>query len=370
MDDDAVIEPFVLDRTFAFLTLLRPEHLDLTIAGALMKEHCPWRQYESGAQWLGGRINVLGHNLDMRSPYDILIDSTRSELIDYAGWWYSCIPVSQIKRVGLPMPFFIHRDDVEYGLRLGGRFVTVTGICVHHEAFERKLSGVSEYYDLRNMLITNALHPSGISKGALKRFLLKWFLINLFSHRYKYIDMNIAGIGDALRGVDWLLSQDCAELHRDIAAMNYSLCDVGSLSAANELSDIPDLLNKQRAARFDDNIPSTNNRRMRAIRNILSTLLLGGLWLPRKVRPLLAMQPTDLHELFRTGTVIHCDAAGKGYEVSRSGTSIKHAVSEFRRVMRLFDEHYDDVCEQYRTRRSELCSDAQWRKILSIEKEC
>lgn len=363
MDDDAIIKPFVLERTYAFLRLLRPEHRDLTVAGALLCEHSPWLQYEAGAQIKDDRITVLGHGLDMRLLDNVLADSARSELIDYSGWWFSCIPVSQIRRVGLPMPFFLHRDDIEYGLRLGGRFITVPGICVWHEMFEKKLSGVSEYYDMRNLLIVNAIHGCGTSRH-YRRLLRRWFWRNLISHRYKYIDMNLAGVHDALRGVDWLLAQDCEELHRTVASMNYKLTGVGSLPAADSLFDIPQLLGSQREERFGGDCRGPQRSRLRAA---LTLLLGGGVWLPKKPLPVLAMQPTPPERFFRTGTVIHCDADGRGFEVTRDRGEIRRCMSEYHRICLLLDSRYDEAAAQYRARRVELCSAEAWRKTLGLE---
>ncbi|MEI3199181.1 MAG: hypothetical protein V8S12_01795 [Lachnospiraceae bacterium] len=58
---------------------------------------------------------------------------------EYTGWWYTCIPLRCIDNDNLPLPIFIHRDDVEYGLRVGKKkFIFLNGIGVWHEAFEKK----------------------------------------------------------------------------------------------------------------------------------------------------------------------------------------------------------------------------------------
>ena len=38
--------------------------------------------------------------------------------LDYDGWWFCILPLAAIPKVGLPAPFFLHNDDVDYGLRL------------------------------------------------------------------------------------------------------------------------------------------------------------------------------------------------------------------------------------------------------------
>ncbi|MBE6753511.1 MAG: glycosyltransferase family 2 protein [Ruminococcaceae bacterium] len=368
MDDDAVILPEVLERTLAFLRLLRPEHRDLTIAGALLNEHLPWIQYEAGARWSEGRIDVLGHDLDLRPVDSLLKDNDRFELIDYSGWWFTCIPVQQVKKIGLPMPFFLHRDDVEYGLRLGGRFVTVSGICVWHEAFERKLSGISEYYDLRNLIITNALHESGTCLRSVKRFLSKWFLRNLFSHRYNYIEMNLAGIADALRGPEWFLEQDGEELHKRVAAMNYVCCDVRELPAAADLPDLEMQLEAQRMQRFSGKAetPASGTRR-KLLLSLLTTVLFGGLSLPKKESVTLATQPTPVYDYFRSGRIIHSDATGRGFQTERDRKEILRCLKQYRSTVRLLKKQLGRVSAQYRERREAMCSEEHWRKYLGLE---
>ena len=56
------------------------------------------------------------------------------------------------------MPFFIHGDDIEYGLRLNHSFILLNGIGVWHESFENKYQPVNIYYDTRNYLIINTLY--------------------------------------------------------------------------------------------------------------------------------------------------------------------------------------------------------------------
>lgn len=37
---------------------------------------------------------------------------------DYGGWWFCCFPYAFVQENDV-LPFFIHCDDVEYGLRCG-----------------------------------------------------------------------------------------------------------------------------------------------------------------------------------------------------------------------------------------------------------
>ena len=106
-----------------------------------MREDEPNIQYEAGARWNRGNIEALRHYVDMRKLSNLLRNE-KEEPAEYTGWWYTCYTLSIIDKNNLPLPLFIHRDDVEYGLRVGkGRFIFMNGLCVWHEAFENKMQG-------------------------------------------------------------------------------------------------------------------------------------------------------------------------------------------------------------------------------------
>ncbi|MBQ9993616.1 MAG: glycosyltransferase, partial [Clostridia bacterium] len=276
MDDDAVINPYAIERTYAFLRLLLPEYRDMTIGGALLREDAPWLQYESGARWLGGGIDIIHHGMDLREVGDVVASGCEIENADFNGWWYSCIPTENVRCVGLPLPIFIHRDDIEYGLRCKGRFVTLAGVGVWHEAFERKMSGTSEYYDIRNMGIINAIHCQQYGAKHYRKFLRKWVMKNLFSLRYRYIGMNLRGVHDFLRGIDWLKSQEGEALHGEIMAMNYKNVPVASLPGAEDIADIEGRIAEQTEQAFSLAKPARTQRYRKLILSAATVLLGGG----------------------------------------------------------------------------------------------
>ena len=112
---------------------------------------------------------------------------------------------------------FIHRDDIEYGIRLG-KLMTLNGIGVWHEAVIKKLPQMGEYYDIRNMAIVNAIHYDDWDSLQWKKFLIKWVAGNLLRGRYSYIYLNICAMLDFLKGEKWLEKTDGAEIHAKVAA--------------------------------------------------------------------------------------------------------------------------------------------------------
>ncbi len=361
MDDDAVIAPYALERTYSFLRLLKPEHKNISVGGSLWEAGCRWRQYEAGAVWNGGNMTTYGHNADLRKLGEILEEGDRSELIDFTGWWYTCIPVEQIKKKGYPLPLFLHRDDVEYGLRLDGYFVMLCGVGVWHEVFEKKMSGLSEYYDIRNMLIVNSIHCPKYKPSEFKAFLKKWYLRNLYSHRYQYIRMNLLGVRDALGGIDRLATMRPETVSKQLSEMNYKLHDASELAYSVGLTQLAAMWAQVGTATSER---QECGRAEKLVRSLLTVVLGGGLLFPAKKTPTVALQPTPLWEFFRSGTVLHVDDGGRGFVTQRSLNEIKQCREEYKKTLRLIDCEYDRVSREYRERYNELTTEQFWRKYL------
>ena len=103
-----------------------------------------------------------------------------------------------------PLPFFLHCDDVEYGLRHGGTPIILNGIQVWHETYEYRQSPVTAYYDTRNTLIVNAmigiLPPKDIVLGEWKRKISEAHV----QGDYLLERMLILGLMDAAKGKKYL----------------------------------------------------------------------------------------------------------------------------------------------------------------------
>ena len=62
MDDDIVIEPEALVKTYQILTLLKDEYEDAFIGGAMLRLDKQAIQVEAGASWNGGWLKSLKHD--------------------------------------------------------------------------------------------------------------------------------------------------------------------------------------------------------------------------------------------------------------------------------------------------------------------
>ena len=209
MDDDIKLIPQVIERTVQFLSFIKDKFADSIIPGAMLKSDYPNIQHEFGAQW---------NNIPtpQRTSFDLLkikslTDNDKEDTqIDYAGWWYSCMPIQALKKIGLPMPFFIHGDDIEYGLRLNLPFIFFNGIGVWHESFENKYQPITVYYDSRNYLIVNILYEQTFK--FTPRFFTEIFW-RTATYRYIEVYIYLKAVRDFCRGADWLFNIDSEKNH-------------------------------------------------------------------------------------------------------------------------------------------------------------
>lgn len=229
MDDDVIIDTASVLRTAAVLMLLKKEYSSAFIGGAMLRMDKPYMQAESGAVWNGGKIEALKSNIDVRKWENCLENEKEDKKVDYAGWWYCCMPVSVICSRNLPMPFFIRRDDIEFGLKNMQEFIRMNGICVWHEPFESKYASYLEYYTVRNQLITNAVHCKWYGRKQVIREMISRCVQEAMLYRYKNAALYMKGVEDFLKGVRWLESQDGQTLHKRIVSMGYQMQPIAML---------------------------------------------------------------------------------------------------------------------------------------------
>ena len=359
MDDDAIILPSAVERTYALLATLKDEYKDATIGGSLLRENTTHVQFESGATWDRGHIVAHHHHYDFTKLEDVVANE-KEESVEYTGWWYTVVPVKKIKEVGLPLPLFIHRDDIEYGIRAGqNRFILMNGIAVWHEAFENKMPGATEYYDLRNMAIINSIHYKDYSKKELKRFLKKWVLSNLVRYRYGYVYMNLLGVEDFCKGIDWLKQQDGQALHGTIMAMNYK---------AKSVVEYIDYKGIKEEDVSWSHLEQVEERAVGKVEKLFKVITMNGGILPAKgikvTRP-----HGNIYDLFRKKEVLYVDAAGNGLLLKRNAKELRCCLSKLSDTLKVIDRDFETAREGYEKRYQELTTLAFWKSYLKMQED-
>ena len=358
MDDDAMIEPACLETTYTFLTVLKEEYKDYTMGGSIIQLDKSYLQFEEGAQWNVGNIKALKHKVDLRDMMNLLKNEDESEKVEYTGWWYCCIPLSVINKENLPLPVFIHRDDVEYGLRTGKGFIYLNGVGVWHEAFENKIPGPLEYYDIRNHCIVNAIHYPEYGAKDFKKMLFKWASGNILRYRYQYMEMNLRGVEDFLKGIDWFLKHEAEPLHQEISKMNYKAQPKENYIKQKGLQE----------AEFEwERLLKPDNIIIPRWKKILQMLCLNGNIFPAKKNKVLITSPyCTFLKLFRIKEVIFVDAAGNSILTERSFRRMVQSYRNVFKMMRRIDKEYDKAKKTYHDRYRELTNIDFWRKYLEM----
>jgi galactofuranosylgalactofuranosylrhamnosyl-N-acetylglucosaminyl-diphospho-decaprenol beta-1,5/1,6-galactofuranosyltransferase len=125
----------------------------------------------------------------------------------YNGWWACLIPSEVVRNVGYPLPAFFQWDDIEYGYRareLGYPTVTLPGAGVWHLDFDWKdWDDWHRYFNLRNSMITSALH-SDFDQSRIAIGLLHQLVRYLVSMQYGLAATLIKAVDDFLAGPEFL----------------------------------------------------------------------------------------------------------------------------------------------------------------------
>ncbi len=222
MDDDVQLEWSSIEKTYALLRLLKPQYQDAFVAGAMLRADRLYLQEECGGIFGKYGNQPLQQGLDLRTARDCLKNAAAG-YADYGAWWYCCFPVRLIRQFHFPLPLFIHGDDVEWGLRCKKPVIRMNGICVWHEPLEGKACASRVYYNLRNLLVCQALYGTRGAGARMAALLWKQFFHDVFLYQYQSCRAGLAGVTDFLKGPSFFMQTDAAKLHQHLSAMQRPL---------------------------------------------------------------------------------------------------------------------------------------------------
>lgn len=353
MDDDISFEFATLERTYHLLCALSPAHKSAAVGGAMLVLERPTEQYEFGARFTG--LSLHSHN----SRYDLadansLLANERVPAPNFLAWWYACMPVSFVQDYGLPMPFFIKGDDIEYGLRCVRDSILLNGIGIWHQDFSSKYNYALEYYLKRNEQILTAMH---ISHGRIKscvRLLYAVFL-QLALRRYDCAELILRAYEDFFRGSEYLNQIDAEALNAEIMAHKPEYEDLKELEARCGVS----------AA----NAPTRRSEKKRPLSRALA--LFGAGYLPalfcKKGAAACDANETLTPKPMRCRTIVHCDSArGLGYACT---LDTKRRAKIRRRAWKYFFKllfGFGKFARDYRENRGRVCSGEEWNRRFGL----
>lgn len=354
MDDDVEFHPEILERMTVFISILKAKYSCAHFSAAMLSQNVPYVQFELGADWDGLRICHGGHNIDVRSPASIL-GNLNADAISYGAWWCFLLPVSDAVKYGLPYPFFIKMDDVEYGMRtcVNSQIITMNGIAVRHEDFDNKYSMHLEYYLLRNQLVLNTIQRKKPLLNGLYRFLGVSFK-HLVLYRYDNIPVLLKAVNDYLVGVDYFLQCDEELQNQEIMSISPKMLP---------LSEIPE---------WNDDMRLAKHGREHKVLTPMAIFTLAGHIFP----PFMLKKEVGAAPLSRAGAadILRHKAVIQYQLGENTGILTKRSVKKFAiysvkvigiAVKLLFC--FNTAKKSYLMRKEEISSAEFWRKHLGIK---
>ena len=360
MDDDIVIEPEILERNFALLSILRKEYQKSFVGGTMLWQDNPYIQQETGGFFDGEKL--IGDRAweSMNDEEQLLYNCIHEDSINYMGWWYCCIPMSCIKESNLPFPFYMRWDDVEYGYRnRSEKFIHINGLGVWHASFENKYNSAMLYYEMRNYLIMCALEQSLDYCTMIKRIAL-YVYREICRYRYRDAELVLKGVRDFLRGPEWLRALKTDEFHEQILAHGYRL---QKISVEQIKPEWEDLRNEEKEISSQTYAKGNESG---GIRRVLMRLF--DPFIPAKGVRILRIDNNRLKNYNGTRYILNYDiATEKGFWVEKSFQKHFQDCIKLIGVTVCFLFQYKTVARRYQNQKHVMTDLKFWQHYLDVD---
>lgn len=268
------------------------------------------------------------------------------------------MPISVISEDNLPLPLFIKRDDIEFGLRTGKTFITLNGINVWHESFDGKESAHLQYYYFRNLCIMDSIHKPSFSKKTLRNELeavvLKRFL---WRYEYKKAELALLGVQHFLRGIDWFKKLEPEGLNAALLKLNYKKEPLESFNWTFQYRNFTSNICPKRMGFFE-----------RFYNEYVHGATFNGWLLPSKDRVIAPVSVSDVQLFYRANRVLNYDDTNKvAYITQKDWGCFLEILKMYHETLRLIDEKFDEVHDEFKERYRELTTIDFWQEYLSRE---
>lgn len=354
MDDDILLEPETVYRTYMLLAAgVRYEHA--AVGGALLRMDMREVQHACGENWEMGTIRSPKAGLDLSVRQDLLLNEKEIP-VQYNGWWYCCVPFHKKTGVRLPLPLFLHGDDIAYGLQSGYRLLYLNGISVWHDAFENRRASCMEYYDIRNtLLLVSAFCADRISRIRLERRVMRHMTGQFLKYRYRDMDLTVRAVRDFCKGAEFLIRQDPQALHKSILSQGYHPRDM-----TEKLDRIePEWRNREHQKHEKAGLYQKKQFSLHQL------LFLNGWLLPACGKTKAFPAGVWAGRLFWYKKVLYYDpASGTGFLCRRRYRELFHLVKNAYSIHRLLGRHFQAAVCSYRKHCDEMVSVSFWKKYL------
>jgi len=353
MDDDVVFTHFVLERNYIFIKMLKPQMKNAMLGGGMLNLNRPSIQHAAGETWSlnGIYYNKLNKNLNSLKE---IIKNEIEEGINYVAWWYCCFPLTNELRKNLSLPLFFQMDDIDFGLRNAGlQKITLNGICIWHESFDKKNASAKEYYWLRNMFYLASIHcnKKEFNKKYLKKIITELVLIKLFLYRYNDAHIILRAIEDFLKGLDWLSKQNPKDLNDDILNSVYKMKPIQELPVN---------------FKYNEYLESFKEIKRKS-KKIIRRITINGWLLKANHDVIIPVVNPFMSKLYRAKRVLNYDAdAQRGFVTEKSYKEAWSVYRHLRKVISFIDVKFSKTVKRNREIYPKIITEEFWRKYLKI----
>lgn len=371
MDDDAIVEPDTLVRIYGFLATAKEEWKDITIGGAMLLEEEPHILFCAGEWWEKGNIINSQMYLDLNKRENstcAYLTETGQEYSRYSGWWCCCYSLNTVREDNLPIPLFIHHDDIEFGLRNRGKgIVFLNGIGVWHRGPGLVFPGANLYYDIRNNLIELALHQKSEKKKNAYKVFIKAFIVAAIRMKYKDARMVYRGMLDFLKGPGWLHDQEASQLNNEIRSMTYAMEPLEALKGQLTAEEYEAVQNQIQSRKKNFGLEERITRRTKKNKATwLHYATFNGWLLPADKKGIKVIFSTDSpFETFRKKKVVLYEpGSNKAVLIEKQYKELFKLIGAFLRALWAFSHGFDAAVRDYEENIQKITNQKAWEEYL------
>lgn len=376
MDDDAVIEPDTLIRLYGFLSTVKKEWKDITVGGVMLREDYPYMLYCAGEWWEKGNIINPGMHLDIRDTETAMCDyllETGHEHERYSGWWCCCYSLNTVQDNNLPIPLFLHHDDIEFGLRNKDKgIVFFNGIGIWHRGAELTILSSNLYYDIRNNLIEIALHQNGDMFITALHFVLKSLTSSAIQYKYENLLLIQKAVLDFLKGPIWLWKQEPESLNTEVRSLSHPLITLDELK--EKLSEKDYRIVEKQIETYRDNfgmeiIDEYKTRKSKATWKHLITY--NGWLLPANRRKFKVLFTTDSpFDYFRNRKIVLYEpSSGKVMLLQKDYGKVPMILKAYSKSLFSLVGGFGLAVRDYRKNIKRITNSKSWERYLGLDKD-
>lgn len=365
MDDDVVVLPESIKRTYMLLTVLKEEFYDSFISGAMLELEEMFTQHEDiGHVEDDGAIHSLKGRQDQVQLHSVLHTNLSwfSDENNISAWWYCCIPMSVIEKNNLPLPVFIRGDDMEYSLRCKANILSMTGICVWHMSFNGRYSpSLLIYQQFRNLLIMQAV--SGVIAdvdifGRLKLIYRQMLL----EFSYDGAELALDALEDYMKGPEFIKNNQVGE---EVFVRNAKLSE--KMIPLKEMSILYPKVDLSLHHVYD-NHPITISKRLLYRLSFNGHRFIPEKWM--KVAPVtigydMSYQPNKQALLRQLIAVNVSNQTGCLRTIDKKRFRLLQA--RYKKLVSIYKKNSKNIQESYRSAAAQLTSQEFWERYLELE---